>query len=324
MSVNPINYPKEISYHQNSQEKAVQLYSKFDYNPDWCSFSALKKIPKDDIEILFNKVMAQQGFVGKTCDKIKNKFHFKNSSDNVKKVIEEYKSGLVSSEDAKKAVDSYITSHKKVLDFFADWGSAVAGVLTFSVLSATAPIPALAAMMFAGAGGSAFKVLFKKTDSKSANRNYNTYGYDMITGFINGMLSPLVNGISNTATKHLAKKFGVKAIAKPVKTVLDVSDNTIIDKLLIAPKLKLEGKLLKKLPVLAASNIARILSKLGLSTIMREIAFKLEASKLNSMNYKTAVFKKSFFTNEEIELLNKKYEQTHKSITNDVYNTEEK
>ncbi len=323
MSVNPINYPKEISYHQNSQEKAVRLYSEFDYNPDWCSFSALKKIPKDDIEILFNKVQIQQGFVGKACDKIKNKLNLKNSSNNVKKTIEEYKNGLISSDDAKKAVDSYITSHKKVLDFFADWGSTLAGVSAFAILSATASISPTSAILFAGCAGSIFKVLFKKFDSKTGNRNYNTYGYDSVTGFINGMLSPVVNGISNFAVKKFAGKLGIKVAIKPIKSVLRVS-NEMWDKIITAPKLKPEGKLFQKLVLFAASSLTRSVSKFGLSQVMREIAFKLESSKLNSMNYKTAVFKRSFFTNEEIELLNKKYDNTHKTMTNDVYNTEQK
>lgn len=306
-----------------SSNKTVRLYGQFGYARDWYVSSVNKSDNINEIEEKFNKVVSQQGLVGKCCDFVKNKFHLKYGSDDVSEKIKLYNQGQISKEEAQKALSGYINGHKKVLDFFADWGSTAIGAGAFALATTFLPVTLPAGLAIAALTGGAFKCCAKLIDASTGDRPYKTAGYDFITGAINGVLSPIVNGIGNIATKHGAKLLGVNVATKDVKrNFVSVEKYALLERVLLYPKQILEGKFFKRLAVFASGKAFRGISKFGFALLMREAAFSVLSGK--NLKGENSILKGFMvFSNEEMELLKDKLDASTIDISNDVYDTGE-
>lgn len=226
------------------------------------------------IERQFKAIQKKQGVVGKCWDFIKNKLNMKNSSNSVNKTIEAYKKGLISEAEALNSVNKYIKGQTKALDFVADWGSTIVGAGVFALTMPLFASGVPAALGCAALAGGIFKMGAKFIDAKTSNRKYNTAPYDIITGGINGILSPLVNGIGNAVVKTTAKKLGLNVIGKGVQQTLSTKSLTnIIQYFSTYPKQVIQGSFINKIIPFLSGKLIRGLSKLSLAIILREMTF---------------------------------------------------
>ncbi len=301
-----------------------QDYANFNSAPcDSADFS--NKEADDESCLYFDKIKSKQGIIGKSWDYIKNKFNLKNSSNSINAMMEQYKNKEISKEELEQSINNYTKGQTKALDFVADWGTMLAGATAFSIslslFGGGVPIGLCAAAM----SGVLTKVGIKFLDAKTGDRKYNTAFYDAITGSINGLLSPVVDGIGNSATKFAAKKLGIKAVSNSAKTQLAKKFATNnFEKIVLCGKQKLIGNKIQKGIATLIGKTIKSPSKFVLALILRESAFKYcEFSSKKNLIYNNFLPNISKFLNIE----DKKKESLSMKIgtmdtSNDVYKIE--
>lgn len=284
-----------------------------------------------ELEGKFLEIKSKQGLVGKVWDGIKNKLNMKYASNQVADVVKCYKMGLVNEETALKAVNKYANGQKKALDFVADWGSMLVGAAAFAVSLPLFASGLPAALGCAALGGALFKTSAKFIDAKTGNREYKTAPYDIVTGAINGLLSPIVNGVGNAVIKNAAGKLGIKAVAKTAssaKGLLTPFTNfgEIISHFALYPKQALEGNLLKKGAAYIAGKTVRGITKYTLALGLRELAFDVfskDAVSLSGMKMVRSPLT-IFMSPDAKEELEEKAKASEIDFSNDVYGVESK
>lgn len=225
-----------------------------------------------EIEEKFIKLKSEQGFIEKIWDGIKNKINHKNSSKSVEKTLAEYKNGKISEQEVKNKIKDYIGSQTKSLDFASDVGATFIGGAAFSFAVSALTLTCPQALAVAALSGGLFKCITKFIDAKTGGRKYKTAPYDLVTGAVNGLLSPIVNGIGNVSAKKFSSSIGVKSVPKIIKEITASSKS--IENIVLYPKPKLQGSI----PKIALSKIfgksLKGITKLGLAFGLREITFK--------------------------------------------------
>lgn len=261
---------------------------------DTVNFSSASTEKSLEIQEEFNKIMEKQGIVGKTWDKCKNALGLKNGSKQVKDVVRMNKLGLLSDEECYERVSKFNEGQKKSLDFVADWLSASAGLAAFGFAVATGGLAAPAALGVAALAGAVTKVAAKKADAITAKREYKTMPYDIVTGAINGVLSPIVSGFGNKITGICARRLGLNVTQGAVKGSAGAfaSDFAVfISKLALYPKQIVTGSLPKKLLSLGVGKGLKGITKTVSALVLREIAFNAcDPSKNISKNLVFRVF----------------------------------
>ena len=174
---------------------------------------------RKDIE----ETKSHQGLIGRLWDGFKNLTGIGAGSSKALKAIDDYESGKISKEEMNLAVDNYKQGQKQCVDLVADIASGIAAFGAFALATgiglAASPFTGGASLGLvaagfgiAGAAGAAVKVGVKGIDCAVGGRKYDTLGYDLATGGINGMFAPITAGIGGAAGKAVAGRVGVTAL----------------------------------------------------------------------------------------------------------------
>lgn len=163
----------------------------------------------------------EQGLIGKAWDGVKNFFGFGAGSNKVEKAIEQYENGEISYEEAQKALTDYQAGQENCVDIVADIVSGIASFGAFSFATGIGLVAApftggaslglvAAGFAVAGVAGGASKAAIKGIDAAIGGREYDSLGYDIATGSINGIFAPITAGIGGAAGKAVAGRVGVQ------------------------------------------------------------------------------------------------------------------
>ena len=177
---------------------------------------------------------SKQGILGKFWNSFKNLTHIGAGSKKAHIAISEYRNGKITYEQMIKQIDNYKEGQKQCVDIIADIVSGIAAFGAFSFGTTLGIIASpftggaslgLVAAGFAAAGtvGAATKIAIKGIDAASGGRKYDTLGYDLATGGINGVFAPITAGIGGAAGKAVAGRLGVAAIREGGEVVLKES-----------------------------------------------------------------------------------------------------
>ena len=246
------------------------------------------EILKEQFETIYNK----QGIIGKSWDFFKNLIGHKNSSKNIKKMLEDNKLNLTGAKETKEAIEKYYDKQKKVLDFAGDMCSCSLSLAMFSL------IMPLGASLMTGLGccalvGALGKMAVKKADAISAKREYKSAAYDSITGMINGVLSPVVTGLGNAFVRKIAPLLKVTTTNSRLAYQGIIECGSIYAKKIFSPAQKaINGKLINRIILFLSGQAVKKVSKITLSTIMRKIAFDAFTNK-NEALFSSAYCKRS-------------------------------
>ena len=146
------------------------------------------------------------------------------------KELERFKKGEIALK-AKETVDSYKEGQKASVETVADLTAGIVsfGAYTVAALGlAAAPFTGGASLVItAGAvavatgAGAAIKMGIKYADTTSGGREYDSAGYDAITGGVNGLLAPITAGIGGAVSKTLAARFGLQVVKEGAEVVAE-------------------------------------------------------------------------------------------------------
>lgn len=173
----------------------------------------------------------KQGLFGMLWDGFKNLTGIGAGSDKALQAIEKFEKGQISEQETLEAVENYKEGQKQSVDIVADITSGIIAFAAFSVATgiglAAAPFTAGASLGLvaigigiAGAAGSLSKAAIKKTDAMIGGDKYDSFGYDMATGFVNGIFAPITAGIGGAVGKTVAQRVGVTAVREGGEIVL--------------------------------------------------------------------------------------------------------
>ena len=185
----------------------------------------------ESIRESINKTKSEQGIIGKLWDGFKNLTGIGAGSQKAEKAIDDYENGKITKEEMEKAVNGYQEGQKQCVDIVADILSGIASFAAFSLATglglAAAPFTGGASLGLVAAGfgiagvaGAAVKVGVKGIDAAVGGREYDTLGYDLATGGINGVFAPITAGIGGAAGKAVACKVGVTALREGGEVVV--------------------------------------------------------------------------------------------------------
>ncbi len=171
----------------------------------------------------FETVKNGQGLIGKAWDGIKNFFGMKNGSNKVEETIQKAENGEITLEEAYEQIEKYKNGQEQSVDLVADVASGIASFASFSLATgvglAAAPFTGgaslglvAAGLGIAGASGAIIKAGIKGIDAAVGGREYDSLGYDLATGGINGIFAPITAGIGGAVGKSVAAKVGVNAV----------------------------------------------------------------------------------------------------------------
>lgn len=101
------------------------------------------------------------------------------------------------------------------------FGDILSGIIAVGA-AALAPVTGGASLLVAAGAGAVSKVGIKAFDSAAGGKKYELqdFGYDVITGSINGFMAPLSNAIGGAAGTGVAKALGLNALETTAKTTL--------------------------------------------------------------------------------------------------------
>ena len=223
---NSINTDNEkifsTQFENNMNTDSIEVSSQLTSN-NQVNVSELKK----DIE----KTKSEQGFIGKLWDGFKNLTGIGAGSNKAEKAIEQFENGEISQEEMEKAVNGYKEGQKQCVDIVADIVSGIASFGAFALATgvgiAASPFTGGASLGLvaagfgiAGAAGAASKIAIKGIDAAVGGRDYDSLGYDLATGGVNGIFAPITAGVGGAAGKAVAGKVGVTAIREGGEVVL--------------------------------------------------------------------------------------------------------
>lgn len=224
MSINSINSVNSIDTNIYKSAAIVEnknayadecIYNSAPLNYDTFESTAKSEDCGGDLRNEFEKTKEEQGLIGKAWDGIKNFFHMKNGSNNIEKMLQQYESGQISKEDAKAALENYQNGQKMCVDIVGDITSGIVAVGA----AAFAPVTGGASLLVAAGAGAAVKTAIKASDATFNGREYDLkdFGYDLITGSLNGAMGPLSNGIGGAVGTGVAKALGLEAVETTAK-----------------------------------------------------------------------------------------------------------
>ncbi len=201
------------------------------------------------LEKEFDEIKNSQGFIGKVWDGIKNLLHTKNASNSVEDIIKKAKNGEISADAAIERLNKYKEGQKMCVDIIGDIVSGIGAVGA----AALAPVTGGASLLVAAGAGAGIKTLIKTTDAVIAGREYGItdFGYDIVTGSINGVMAPLSNAIGGAAGTGVAKALGLEAVETCAKEAAKEAGKAGVKEV-------------------SKSFISRLLAKQGTSYVIKE------------------------------------------------------
>ena len=233
---------------------------------DTASFSSNSTTNADvasQLRTELNETKEEQGLIGKAWDGVKNLFGMKAGSNNVEKTIEKLENGEISQEEAQEVLTKYQDGQKMCVDVVGDMISGIVAV----GCAAAAPLTGGASLLVAAGAGAAVKVAIKGADCAVGGRDYKLkdFGYDLITGSINGAMAPLTNALGGVVGTGVAKVCGLNAGKVIVK---ETGEKVIEESVKQAGKSFLSNLLAKQ----GTEYIAKEGAKAGLKTTLATIA----------------------------------------------------
>ena len=233
---------------------------------DTVSFSSNSTTNADvaaQLKAELNKTKGEQGLIGKAWDGVKNLFGMKAGSNNVEKAIEQLEKGEITQEEAQEVLTKYQDGQKMCVDVVGDMVSGIVAV----GCAAAAPLTGGASLLVAAGAGAAVKVAIKGADCAVGGRDYKLkdFGYDLITGSINGAMAPITNALGGVVGTGVAKVCGLNAGKVIVK---ETGEKVIEESVKQAGKSFLSNLLAKQ----GTEYIAKEGAKVGLKTTLATIA----------------------------------------------------
>ena len=233
---------------------------------DTVSFSSNSTTNADvaaQLKAELNKTKGEQGLIGKAWDGVKNLFGMKAGSNNVEKAIEQLEKGEITQEEAQEVLTKYQDGQKMCVDVVGDMISGIVAV----GCAAVAPLTGGASLLVAAGAGAAVKVAIKGADCAVGGRDYKLkdFGYDLITGSINGAMAPITNALGGVVGTGVAKVCGLNAGKVIVK---ETGEKVIEESVKQAGKSLLSNLLAKQ----GTEYIAKEGAKVGLKTTLATIA----------------------------------------------------
>ena len=268
MSINRLN-PIKIEYN-----KSINKQDKIKLNPassntltkDVVTFSS--NLPSNSntavqLRAELNKTTGEQGLIGKAWDGIKNLFGMKAGSNNVEKTIEKLEKGEITQEEAQEVLTKYQDGQKMCVDVVGDM---ISGFVALGCAMA-APVTGGASLLVAAGAGAAVKFTIKGVDCAVGGRDYKIkdFGYDLITGSINGAMAPLTNALGGVVGTGVAEICGLNAGKVIVK---ETGEKVIEQTVKQAGKSFLTNLLAKQ----GTEYVAKVGAKAGLKTTLATVA----------------------------------------------------
>ncbi|MBR1617253.1 hypothetical protein IJ670_03795, partial [bacterium] len=215
-----------------------------------------KKAYIEQLKQEIRETKAQQGIIGKLWDDFKNFTNIGKSSAKAFKAIDKYELGEISQEELYSAINGYKEGQKQSVDMIADILSGIASFGSFALATgvglAASPFTGGASLGLVAAGfgiagfsGAAVKVGIKGLDCLVGQRKYDSLGYDLATGGINGIFAPITAGIGGAAGKAVAGKLGITALREggevAVKKALEGTAKGALAKTFLTTNVKYVG-----------------------------------------------------------------------------------
>ncbi|MDO5436575.1 MAG: ADP-ribosyltransferase [bacterium] len=217
----------------------------------------------DKLREELDSIKEDQGLIGKAWDGIKNLVGLGAGSNKAEKAIEQYEKGEISLEEAEEALTKYEDGQKMSVDVVGDMLSGIVAVGA----AALAPFTGGASLLVAAGTGALVKVGVKGLDSVVGGRDYTIkdFGYDLITGSINGAMAPLTNALGGAAGTGVAKACGLNVAKAATKEVAEEAVEG-------AAKTAAKGFLSKLLAKGGAEYVAKEGAETGIKTILAKVA----------------------------------------------------
>lgn len=168
---------------------------------------------------------------------------------------------IASSSKAAEKVGKYAEGQKMATDVFAD---VVSGIVAVAAIAA-APFTGGASLLLGAGVGAAVKVGLKASDCIGNEKTYSIkdFGYDVITGSINGAMAPISNGIGGAAGTGVAKILGKETLEATATNAIKQVGKTVAKEAVeetVEQTAKQTGKTLLK----------NILAKQGTEYVLKE------------------------------------------------------
>lgn len=213
----------------------------------------------EELKNRLSSVKEEQGLIGKAWDGIKNFVGLGAGSNKAEKAIEQYENGEISYEEAEEAITKYEDGQNMSVDVVGD---IVSGIVSVGAI-AFAPFTGGASLLVGAAVGATTKVAVKGADSLIGGRDYNLkdFGYDIITGSINGLMAPITNAIGGVAGTGVAKACGLNVAKTATKEAAEgvVTTGT-------------KGFLTRLLANQGAEYVAKEGAEAGVKTVLAKVA----------------------------------------------------
>lgn len=123
------------------------------------------------------------------------------------------------------ALDKYQEGQSTAVDTVADVISGIAVIGVYTAAVAAAPFTGFASIAVgiaaAGVVAGGLKAGIKYADAKIGGRKYDSLGYDLATGFLNGAMAPVTGGLGGALGKTVAFKLGVRTAEEIAEEVVE-------------------------------------------------------------------------------------------------------
>lgn len=170
---------------------------------------AIKAGPKVDssykmhlkiLEGKFDSAKAHQGFIGKAWNGFKEAFKVGQSEKDCEKMLDKYKSGRISFNEAVEYIEAFETKQQNMTNLLSNITTGVGAITATTIAAASGPIGWGAALAFGAPVGAALKTginLFDRATNKIDDDEFNakTMAKDVISGALTGMTSAVSSGV---------------------------------------------------------------------------------------------------------------------------------
>ncbi|MBQ2983924.1 MAG: hypothetical protein IJD57_03925 [Candidatus Gastranaerophilales bacterium] len=152
------------------------------------------------LEEKLQEVKDEQGFIGKMWNGFKEFTNLGQSSSDCDSMLEKYKNGQISFEEAVKYIDEFDKKQNSMTNLFANIATGTGAIALATVAVASGPIGWGAAFMYGAPIGAALKTGIKAADRATNNvegdaLNAKSMAKDAISGAITGATSAVSSGI---------------------------------------------------------------------------------------------------------------------------------
>lgn len=256
---NPVKTSQTTETIFGSNLNSTDSIKPVDYDNDVYQSSASANTQAQELKNQLSSIKEEQGLIGKAWDGIKNLFGFGAGSNKAEDAIKQFENGEISYEEAQEAITKYQDGQDMSVDVVGD---IVSGIVAVGAV-AFAPFTGGASLLVGAAAGAVTKVAVKGADSLVGGRDYNMkdFGYDIITGSINGLMAPITNAIGGVAGTGVAKACGLNLAKTATKETAEGVVTT-----------GAKGFLTKLLANQGAEYVAKEGAETGIKTLLAKVA----------------------------------------------------